>query len=62
MMNFLKNFFVEEEGASAVEYGVVVALIALLLLVVFASDGPLAGALESLFQTVEDNVAQVDTP
>jgi len=38
-MNFIKNFLREEEGATAVEYGLMVALIAAVIIVAVTSLG-----------------------
>jgi pilus assembly protein Flp/PilA len=52
MLVMIKSFIGDEEGASAVEYGLIVALIAVLLIGVLALVG---GGLEGLFdQVVEE--------
>jgi pilus assembly protein Flp/PilA len=55
MMQKLKKFFRNEEGASAIEYGLIVGLIAVVLvavLVVLGGDNGLKG----LFQQVVDAI------
>jgi len=46
-MNQLMNFLRDEEGATAVEYGLIVGLIAVFLIVAF---NMLGGGLDTLFQ------------
>lgn len=53
MANMITSFLREEEGASAVEYGLVVGLIAVALVVVL---GLLGGNLKSMFGVVKDNI------
>ena len=50
----LYKFYRDDEGASAVEYGLVVGLIAVALIIVL---GALGGGLEGLFQTAADCVS-----
>lgn len=49
----ITRFFQEEEGASAVEYGILVALIAVAIIVVV---GALGGKLVDVFQLVVDKL------
>jgi pilus assembly protein Flp/PilA len=49
-MEKLIRFFKDEEGASMVEYALLVALIAV---IVMAALGPLGSAISSMFVTVE---------
>jgi pilus assembly protein Flp/PilA len=51
MLNKLMNFVRDEEGASAVEYGLIIGLIAVALIVVL---GLLSGGLENLFDKAAD--------
>ena len=55
-MKLLKRLFREEEGASMVEYALLVALIAV---VVLAALGPLGEAIRGLFEDVEGHVGGV---
>ncbi|MBR9812528.1 Flp family type IVb pilin [bacterium] len=50
----LYKFYRDDEGASAVEYGLVVGLIAVALILVL---GALGGGLEGLFQDAADCVS-----
>jgi pilus assembly protein Flp/PilA len=52
-MKKLINFFKEEEGATAVEYGIMVALIAVVIIV---TVGLLGGALNVVFKKVETSL------
>lgn len=51
MTNFIKNFLHDEEGATAIEYGLIAGLIAVALVGVL---GTLSGGLESIFQAISD--------
>lgn len=57
MLNYVttlvKTFFTDEEGASAIEYGLIIGLIAVALIVVL---GLLGGGLDTLFQSATDEV------
>ena len=53
MLNKFITFMRDEEGASAVEYGLIVGLIAVALVVVL---GALGGGLNALFTTVKNCV------
>jgi len=51
MLNYIKKFLKDEEGASAVEYGLVVGLIAVALVVImaaFTGSGGLSGAFDTI--------------
>lgn len=52
-IQFLSVFFKDEEGASAVEYGLILGLIAVALVIVL---GFLGGGLGNLFDTICDAV------
>ena len=53
MVKQILDFLRDEEGASAVEYGLIVGLIAVLLVFTL---GQLGGGLNGLFGTVSDSV------
>ena len=50
MLTSLKNFWTEEEGATAVEYGIMVAAIAAVIITVVISIG---GKVDTAFGTVD---------
>jgi pilus assembly protein Flp/PilA len=52
-MERIKNFFKDESGASAVEYGLLVALIAL---VIIGAVSSLGGSLSAKFQEAADSI------
>jgi pilus assembly protein Flp/PilA len=52
-MERIKNFFKDESGASAVEYGLLVALIAVVIITAVTNLGT---ALETKFQAAADGV------
>jgi pilus assembly protein Flp/PilA len=53
MLSYLKNFVREEEGATMVEYGLMVALIAIACV---AAVGLIGTELGTLFGQVKDNL------
>jgi pilus assembly protein Flp/PilA len=53
MLHTIMKFLRDEEGASAVEYGLIIGLIAVALVIVL---GLLGGGLETLFQAASDEV------
>ncbi|WP_243368282.1 Flp family type IVb pilin [Fundidesulfovibrio soli] len=53
MLELIKRFVKEEDGASAVEYGLLVALIAAVIVGIVATLG---GQIQSAFQTVSDQL------
>lgn len=55
MLQQFLNFFKDEEGASAVEYGLILGLIAIVLIVVL---GLLGDGLEGMFQSAADAVVE----
>ena len=60
MLNKFMNFIRDEEGASAVEYGLIIGLIAVALIVVL---GLLSGGMENLFDKAADEAnAAAGTP
>jgi pilus assembly protein Flp/PilA len=52
-MERIKNFFKDEAGASAVEYGLLVSLIAVAIIV---AVGALGGKLQTTFQNTADQL------
>lgn len=58
-MNQLMNFLRDEEGASAVEYGLIVGLIAIAIIVAATALG---GGLDTLFTAASDEVEGAATP
>jgi pilus assembly protein Flp/PilA len=55
MTKFFKNFFKSEKGATAIEYGLIAALIAIVIIVAVAAVG-------TGLSTTFDNVATHVTP
>ncbi len=53
MLSFVKNFVRDEEGATMIEYGLMVALIAVAMIVAI---GTLTGGLDTLFTDVGDRL------
>ncbi|MDR2329379.1 MAG: Flp family type IVb pilin [Comamonas sp.] len=51
MTNIIKNFWNDEEGATAIEYGLIAGLIAVALIVVL---GEVGGGLQGLFGRIRD--------
>jgi len=58
MLNQIINFLKDEEGASAVEYGLIVGLIAVAVVVIL---GTMGGGLNTLFTTVDTSISGAAT-
>lgn len=56
MKAHILQFFRDEEGATAIEYGIIAGLMAILLAAIFAEDGIVGETLTALFQKVQDVV------
>ncbi|MBL4639391.1 MAG: Flp family type IVb pilin [Kordiimonadaceae bacterium] len=57
MFKFMKSLRTNEEGATAIEYGLIAALVAIGLI---ASLGDLSTALDGLFGEIETTLGAVD--
>lgn len=57
MIKFLKNFRRDEEAATAIEYGLIAALIAIALI---ASLTAVGGSLSTIFTTVSTEIDSVN--
>ena len=58
MTNFIKNFWNDEEGATAIEYGLIAGLIAVALITVL---GTTSTALQDVFKAIEEALKKVPT-
>ena len=54
MRNFIKNFANDESGATAIEYGLIAALIAVAIIGILTTVG---GTLKGTFTRVEEDLA-----
>ena len=59
MTNFIKNFWNDEEGATAIEYGLIAGLIAVALITVL---GTTSTALNGIFTAIGDALTGATTP
>jgi pilus assembly protein Flp/PilA len=57
-MKFLNNLLRDEAGATAIEYGLIAALIAVALIAIL---GTLSGSLSSTFKTLADNLTAANS-
>ena len=57
IMEKLINFFKEEDGVTAIEYALITALVAVVIIGAVTIVG---GSLSNLFQTIAGNVANVE--
>lgn len=58
-MNFIKNFIAEEDGVTAIEYGLIAALIAVAIVGVVSTVGTDLG---EVFKKVSTNLTKAPTP
>lgn len=59
MRNFIKNFAQDESGATAIEYGLIAALMAV---VIIAGIGAFGGALENKFKDIGEIIKTGKAP
>ncbi|WP_307638712.1 Flp family type IVb pilin [Variovorax boronicumulans] len=52
MLSSITRFLRDEEGATAIEYGIIAGLMALVLTGIFSETGTLAVALNTVFTTI----------
>jgi len=52
MTKFFTRFFKDEEGATAIEYGIIAGLISVVLIAAFSSTSGLGLALTTLFSNI----------
>ena len=59
MLQVLKRFWADEEGVTAIEYGLIAALIAIVIVVAVASAGTSLNTLWNRISTCLSNAAQI---
>ena len=59
MINMIKNFVKDESGATAIEYGLIAALVAVAIITALTALGE---ELSNIFQYVADTAGAVATP
>ena len=59
MLTYVKNFLREEEGATMIEYGLMVALIAVVVMAALLTLGP---AIRDMFDGVGDSIGGGEAP
>lgn len=52
MKDAILKFVRDERGATAIEYGIIAGLMAVVLIAIFGSDGSIAGALQATFNHI----------
>lgn len=52
MSNAIMKFLRDEEGATAIEYGIIAGLMAVALIAIFGPSGTLRGALDTIFTNI----------
>ena len=62
MFKLLRKFRRNQSGATAIEYGLIAGLMAVILLAVFDSDTGVKGTLNAIFKHVKDVATGVTTP
>lgn len=55
-MDKVLAFWNDEEGATAVEYGIIAGLMAIVLVAIFGSDGTFGDALKGAFSYIESQL------
>lgn len=62
MNAYITRFLRDEEGATAIEYGIIAGLMAVILLAVFDSDAGVRGTLNAIFTNVRNVATGATTP
>lgn len=57
--NFLGKFVKSERGVTAIEYAIVAAGVAVVVMVIFKSDGPVASMLSNTFESLKTKMADI---
>lgn len=57
--DFAKKFVKNEQGVTAIEYAIVAAGVATVMLVIFKSDGPVATMLDDVFTNLKTRISTV---
>lgn len=57
-MQFFKKFIRDESGATAIEYGLIAALVALMFIVIFSGDNNHTDSDQEITKTTEEFVAE----
>ncbi|RTQ33811.1 Flp family type IVb pilin [Variovorax sp. NFACC27] len=62
MHSSIKRFLHDEEGATAIEYGIIAGLISIAIVGVLSGDTGLGGKLSTVFSTITTKLASISTP
>lgn len=57
-MTLLKQFWQEDDGATAIEYGLIAGLVSVVIIVAITALG---GNLSAIFQTISDKMSTANT-
>ena len=61
MLSSLRQFFRDERGVTAIEYGILAAAMAAAVGVIFGSDGAFVTALREKFKTIASDITSSGT-
>ena len=61
MQNIFTRFIKDEEGATAIEYGIIAGLISVVLIAAFSSTTGIGGALTTLFGNIATTLGTAGT-
>ncbi len=62
MKTRITQFLRDEEGATAIEYGIIAGLMAIMLVAIFGTDGVIQNTLTAIFEAVETAATTGTTP
>jgi pilus assembly protein Flp/PilA len=57
MLNSINRFLRDEEGATAIEYGIIAGLISVVMITAITSDGGIADSLTAIWTSIKDALA-----
>jgi pilus assembly protein Flp/PilA len=62
MLNSINRFLRDEEGATAIEYGIIAGLISVVMITAITGDGGIGKSLGTIWENIKSSVATAATP
>jgi pilus assembly protein Flp/PilA len=62
MLNSITRFLRDEEGATAIEYGIIAGLISVVMITAIIGDGGIGKSLETIWGSIKSSIATAATP
>lgn len=62
MLNSINRFLRDEEGATAIEYGIIAGLISVVMITAIIGDDGIGKSLETIWGSIKSSIATAATP